>query len=104
MYEWRKLTPGQRMAVVAARKEHRCPWHRPPHMKGGGWYHLSAACYQHQKILGTSEVRMTGFMELLLGTIDRVLGAESLAAWSILQNHYHVLIIAQTSLTQITKT
>jgi putative transposase len=73
-------------------------------MKGGGWYHLSAACYSHEPILGASEARMTEFMQSLLGTLGRELGAKTLAAWCILPNHYHVLILAQDTLKQITKT
>jgi putative transposase len=72
-------------------------------MNGAGWYHLSSTCYQHQVILGASEARMTGFMESLLGTVASELGSNVLAAWCILPNHYHVLILAETSLNQITK-
>jgi putative transposase len=103
MYEWRKLTPQQRKRVVALRKEREFPWHRPPHMRGVGWYHLSASCFAHRNIIGTCERRMTEFTQELLGTIGDACGLQTLGAWCVLPNHYHVLVLTQTSLQEITK-
>lgn len=98
MYEWRKLTAPQRKRVVALRKEREFPWHRPPHLRGSGWYHLSAACYEHAPIVGLSEARMTAFTQDLLCVISETCGADALAAWCVLPNHYHLLVLTKSPL------
>jgi putative transposase len=103
MYEWDKLSLQQRKREVAARKERRFPWHRPQHLKGAGWYHISAACYGHHDVIGSSESRMNGFTDELLRAIDLAFGDDALAAWCVLPNHYHVLLLTRTSLQEVTR-
>jgi putative transposase len=102
MYEWRKLSVRQRKRILAVRKERRFPWHRPPHMTGAGWYHLTAACHEHRNIVGASDARMTAFADGLLRTLDEACGEHSLAAWCVLPNHYHLLVLTPTPLQQLT--
>ncbi len=90
MYEYRKMTPEERRAIVAARKARGYPLHSPPHFKGiPGVYLITAACYEHRRIFDTPT--------LLSMLTDEVLAAFSRAglvcqAWIFLPNHYHMLL------------
>ena len=91
MYEWRKMTTEQRQHVLQLRKQNHHPWHSPPHRVGKtDYYHISAACYEHKPIIGTSPERMAEFGENIL-KIMKELNVD-VYAWSILPNHYHLLI------------
>jgi putative transposase len=90
MYAWRKMTPKMCEEVLAMRKLHGQPWHGPPHGLEKHWHHISAACYNHQTILGQSPQRMAAFEKELLGVLSPV--SEGISAWCILPNHYHVLL------------
>ena len=94
MYKWRKLTDEQRRHILANRRKNHRPWHRPPHFDSNGaqTFHLSAACYEHRPLIGTSPFRMEKFEAGLMG----ILSAEgcSLHAWCILPNHWHALVRA----------
>lgn len=91
MYQWRKMTSEQRAAALATRQlEHR-PWHGPPHYEAeSGLYLITAACYEHLHIIGTSPDRMAGFeSELLAATREH---SQLIFAWVVLPNHYHILL------------
>lgn len=89
MYAWRRLTPDQREDVLQWRKIRSRPWHTPPHpLCGAGEFHLTAACYEHQPIIGTSRERMDEFAEKLLTALETC----QIRAWCLLPNHYHVYI------------
>jgi putative transposase len=103
MYQWRTLTPQQTKRIVALRKQREFPWHRPPHLDGAGWYHLSAACFEHRPIVGVDGARMTDFTQELVDTFVETFGINAMAAWCVLPNHYHVLALTQTSLKEVTK-
>ena len=89
MYAWRRMTTEQREHVLQWRKLRSRPWHTPPHPLGGaGEFHLTAACYQHEPIIGHTPDRMDAFAESLLDTLKNC----QLQAWCLLPNHYHVYI------------
>jgi putative transposase len=101
MYLWRKLTTKQRASLIAWRKQHRFPWHSPPHGIGGrGTYHLTAACLNHEPYIGYSPYRMADFCDRLLAAIAPV--TSGIHAWCVLPNHYHLLVSA-TNLQSVTK-
>ena len=91
MYRWRRMTPEQREAILEERKRHPRPWHGPPHYRSESrLYLLSAACYKHQSIIGVSPQRMAEFeSDLLRSTAER---AQTIFAWIVLPNHYHLLV------------
>ena len=81
----------QRTDVLRLRKVMRHPWHSPPHRSvPDSRYHISAACYEHQHIIGKSPERMLMFEECLLGVMQET--GQELHAWAVLPNHYHVLV------------
>ncbi len=90
-YCWRRLTPEQREAVFQERTHYPRPWHGPPHFSSETTlYLLSAACYEHQPIIGVSPQRMAEFeLEVLQTTAER---AQKTVAWVVLPNHYHLLV------------
>jgi putative transposase len=90
-YIWRKLTTRQRENLMAWRKRQGLPWHRPPHQASEKtFYHISAACFEHQRHIGRSMKRMEEFC----GTLLEVFRARNalVHAWCVLPNHYHALI------------
>jgi putative transposase len=91
MYYWRKLTDEQRAEVLEYRKIQRQPWHAPPHFeyKGEQTFIITAACFEHQPIIGKSTERMTECESALIGICNR--SGARLDAWSVLPNHYHLL-------------
>ncbi len=83
------MTHEQRENVLQWRKLRSRPWHTPPHPLGGaGEFHLTAACYEHQPIIGQTPERMDAFSEELLAALE----ACRLHAWCLLPNHYHVYV------------
>jgi putative transposase len=69
------------------------PWRGPPHYEAdSGLYLITAACYEHQPIIGTSPARMGEFEGELLKTIRA--NALTVFAWIVLPNHYHALLRA----------
>jgi len=91
MYEWRKMTPEERTEALERRQARRHPWHKPPHEGiGEHSYHLSAACYEHRPVIGASPRRIEEFEADLLETIQPY--QIEIYAWSILPNHYHLLV------------
>ena len=93
MYQWRKMTAKQREAALLSRQENHVPWRGPPHYEAdSGLYLITAACYEHQPIIGTSPARMAEFEGELLKTIRA--HALTVFAWIVLPNHYHVLVRA----------
>src|SRR5262245_56326970 len=92
-YYWRQFTPVQREAVMTERKRSPRPWHGPPHYTDeSGLYLVTAACYEHRPILGFSPERMAAFEAELLETVRA--HSETVFAWVVLPNHYHLLVHA----------
>ena len=90
MYNWRKMSDSDRDHVVKERKIRRFPWHAPPHFdyEGDLRFIITAACYEHKPIIGSSKERMAECESKLIEICQYV----KLFAWCILPNHYHLLI------------
>lgn len=92
MYRWRNMTDEEREKTLAFRQRLERPWHGPPHREG--WqttqYHITAACYEHAAIIGTSPERMDEFTGQLLAAFTE--GETLLHSWCVLPNHYHALV------------
>jgi len=85
------MTPEERKEALKIRKLRRYPWHSPPHLiSETELYHVSAACYEHNPIIGQSLERMAEFEAELLSTITK--HDEKIFAWCVLPNHYHLMI------------
>ncbi len=96
MYEWRLMTPGQRSALLSARRLQEKPWHSPPRWRTDSshsqtqQFHISAACYEHAHIIGTTCSRLDAFSEELLQVAAKA--CLQIHAWCVLTNHYHLLV------------
>jgi len=85
------MSPRERVDVLALRKFQRRPWHRPPHLDlGSGYYHFSAACFEHRPVIGETPQRMADFEADLLNMASGL--STDVHAWCILPNHYHLLV------------
>lgn len=91
MYNWRKLSKKEREALLHVRIQKGYPHHRPPHFyEVAGYYHISAACYEHAPFIGKAPERMASFCNQLLTTLADIVAEVS--AWCVLPNHYHLLV------------
>jgi putative transposase len=92
VYDYRKMTPEQRVEAVEYRRLHEHPLHSPPHMKfhGQRQFFITGTCYEHQHHIGLTSERMSRFEADLLTACEKF--AVSTYAWCILPNHYHVLL------------
>ncbi|MEX0610508.1 MAG: transposase [Pirellulales bacterium] len=95
MYDYRRMTPSQREAVVEQRRARGHHWHKPPRANlGEGWYMLTAATFEHRH-------HFTGGDELsaLERRLLEAIGAAEfpLGAWVVMPNHYHVLVRIATT-------
>jgi putative transposase len=91
MYRWRKLSGEDQAALLQYRQRLSRPWHSPPHfIEGPAFFHLTAACYEHASIIGSSPARMQAFSADLLGTLAGA--GVTTHAWCLLPNHYHLLV------------
>jgi putative transposase len=94
MYRWRKLNDEQRAALLEFRRFNNRPWHSPPHIESqNGRYLITAACYEHQHVVGLNPQRLSGFSEKLLRTLEKK--CEQIYAWCVLPNHYHALLLSR---------
>ena len=91
MYYWRALTDEQREEVRSFRRLGRLPKHSLPHFDSDldVNYIVTGACYEHKYIVGASATRMQEFADDLVDLFAEY--CESIAAWCLLPNHYHVL-------------
>ena len=93
MYDYRKMDPEQRKYIVHLRQLRRYPWHGPPHAGSETCYRIvTGACYEHKHILHSPE-RLAWFEEELLASLRE--GGLHCAAWSVMPNHYHVLVLVE---------
>ena len=92
MYEYRKMTPRQRAAVLEERRLLGRPWHAPPHFdQAQGMYLISAACYEHNPVMGT-ESRRREWENSVVDGVGKLDGAR-MDGWVVLPNHYHMLVV-----------
>jgi REP element-mobilizing transposase RayT len=68
------------------------PLHSPPHWAMGfsAQYLITAACFEHAPIIGQSPERLTECEEQILAACQQ--HASKVYAWSVLPNHYHILL------------
>ena len=96
MYDWHDITPDEREKRLLRRKSEGWSWHGPPHpIVAEGWYHLSAACYYHEPIIGAQKGRMADFALKLRAALQQGEVENPVAAWCVLPNHYHALAHAK---------
>lgn len=90
MYRYRKLSPQEQREVVEGRKSRGFPHHQPPHpIRDRRYYLITASCFEHKPILNTAERRQ--YLRETLFTELSAIGV-TFKAWSILLNHYHLLV------------
>ena len=89
MYDYRKMTPEQKLAAVEYRRLHEHPLHSPPHLDfvGQRQFFITGTCFEHKHHIGLSPERMTNFEADLLTACGKF--ATSIYAWCVLPNHYH---------------
>ena len=92
MYIWRNLSEQDREYVLAERKARQFPWHAPPRFayEGENTFIITAACFEHQPIIGRTAERMAECESELLKISHDV--STCVFAWCVLPNHYHLLI------------
>ena len=89
-YEYRRMTTEERAEVVALRRERGYPLHAPPHpFRNAGWYLITAANFQHKRIMA-GESRRDVFESCLLNALKT--HDVEIGGWVILPNLYHVLL------------
>ncbi len=89
MYTYRQLSPAEREALLARRRQNGLPLHAPAHPDGPGVYLLTAANYLHRPVMH-AETRRLEFEGKLLNVLAALPGC-TVYAWSVLPSHYHVL-------------
>jgi putative transposase len=90
MYEYRTLTPEQRMEVVKQRVDRGFPPHAPPHpVQNQRFYLLTATCFEHKPIM-QSEARRQQVLDLVFEVF--INNGIEIRAWVVLPNHYHLLV------------
>lgn len=92
MYRWRKLTEEERVEALLERKARKVPWHAPPHREYAGEirFIITATCFEHKPIIGISPERLAECEDGLIKLCESC--GVQLYAWSVLPNHYHLLI------------
>ena len=89
-YEYRRLTPKERLAIVEERRRRGYPLHGPPHpYREAGWYFITATNFEHVPIIEPAE-RRTEFEEKLLEGFQSI--KAEVRGWVVLPNHYHILV------------
>lgn len=92
MYDYRRMTAEERARVMEYRRLRNLPLHSPPHWSMGfsAQYLITAACFEHIPIIGQSSERLTECEEQILAACQQY--ASKVYAWSVLPNHYHILL------------
>lgn len=90
MYEYRKLTPEQKIIIVQERLAKGYPPHSPPHpVENSEFYLITATCYEHKCRINSAERR-----QQLLNQLFEQFTYQNMEilAWVVVQNHYHLLV------------
>ncbi len=89
MYEYRKLTHEEKVALIQARLAKGYPVHSPPHLiQDSQFYLITVTCYEHKCRISTEERRQQILDKLFECFIHQ---NTEILAWIILPNHYHLL-------------
>jgi len=95
VYDYRRMTPEQRMAVVESRRARGFPWHKPPHPNlGPGWYFITAATFEHRMHFQKSN-ELSALESRLLDALRQA--NFTCGGWVVLPNHYHMLVQAPSA-------
>ncbi|MFZ2653898.1 MAG: hypothetical protein WAX69_03210 [Victivallales bacterium] len=95
------MSEQQKEDVIAYRTLQNLPLHSPPHFEDGNkTYLITAATYEHAMIMKTERRRIV-FLEDLIDRVSKI-NDSMIYAWSVLPNHYHVLVKSDLSLLQKT--
>lgn len=90
MYDYRRMSPEERVAVVEQRRSRGFPLHKPPHLdRGEGWYLITAATFEHRRHFSDPrelQALETRLLEAFSGDSFKCAG------WVVLPNHYHLLV------------
>jgi len=94
MYRWRSWTPNEREQILNERRARHHPEHSPAHIASDSttYYMITAACYEHQPVIGHSDKRLADFSLDLCSLLNE--NVRQMFAWVVLANHYHVLVDA----------
>ena len=92
MYRWRRWSPQERQQILKERRDRGNPDHSPLHIASETttYYMITAACFEHQPIIGVSDQRLADFSFDLCSLLNE--NARQLFSWVVLPNHYHVLV------------
>jgi putative transposase len=92
MYLWRKMTENQREDALKYRQTRRFPKHSLPHFdyELETQYILTAACYEHEHIIGKTHERLSECEVSILKICNDF--CSEIYAWCFLPNHYHILL------------
>jgi putative transposase len=92
MYDFRRMSPEERLAIVEYRQSRGFPLHKPPHPRQGeGWYFITAATYEHHRHFANPR-ELTALEQRLR---EALTGSElPCAGWVVMPNHYHLLLQA----------
>ncbi|MGA2621579.1 MAG: hypothetical protein ABSF26_28590 [Thermoguttaceae bacterium] len=90
MYDYRRMTPSERIAVVQSRRARDFPWHKPPHPNLlPGWYFITAATFEHRMHFQ----KATELSGLELRLLEAMRQARLFCGgWVVMPNHYHLLV------------
>lgn len=91
MYDYRRMTAAERLAVVEERRSRGYPLHKPAHPDGPGWYFITAATFEHRLHFAAPR-ELTALQYRLLEALRD--GNFPCAGWVVLPNHYHLVIEA----------
>ncbi len=86
------MNTKQREEVLKERILHGRPEHSVPHVTSNTttYYLVTAACFEHQPVIGLSPSRMAKFEDNLVESLSS--RCKQVFAWNVLPNHYHVLV------------
>ncbi len=92
MYDWRRMTADERRQALETCRARKLPWHSPPHLdlEGTRRYLVSAVVTNMPTLSAEATSEMTECEDEVVAICHNF--CESLYAWCILPNHYHVLV------------
>ena len=85
------MTEEQKEYVLKLRQTRGYPLHSLPHtVTEREYFHISAACYEHNSIIGVTPKRMHDFELDLIKAVLK--DNDKITCYVVLPNHYHILI------------
>jgi putative transposase len=88
------MPEGEIESLLAHRRRNGLPWHYPPRYdQGARHYMITAACYLHAPLIAANQTRMFELEQCLAEVVAENF-ENSMRAWVVLPNHYHILVFA----------